>query len=192
MHRLPVLAAAVVLLSGAPPVGATVPASDIPLPTWKHLSSRTGEIPQIVLAPGDGNGPLLLVECRGDPLEGKSWVGRNLLAREVVAGHTLALADINGDGRLDIFCAEMHTPGNKDQCTAWLLYGDGQGAFQVQQLSVGIGNHDSRIADVDGDGRLDIVTKPYTWDTPRLDIWLNQGSPAAGIRTGAHRKTSPR
>ena len=25
-----------------------------------------------------------------------------------------------------------------------------------------------------GAGRLDIVTKPYTWDTPRVDPWLNQ------------------
>jgi len=32
------------------------------------------------------------------------------------------------------------------------------------------------ILDIDGDGRLDIVTKPYTWDTPRVDVWLNQGT----------------
>jgi len=29
--------------------------------------------------------------------------------------------------------------------------------------------------DANGDGRLDIITKPYTWDTPRIDLWLNQG-----------------
>jgi len=29
---------------------------------------------------------------------------------------------------------------------------------------------------VNGDGKLDIVTKPYTWDTPRIDVWLNQGN----------------
>lgn len=92
----------------------------------------------------------------------------------MLSGHTLAVAHVNGDGNLDIFCAEMRTPGPKEKCTAWILYGDGQGSFQVQQLSVGIGNHDSRVADVDGDGRLDIVTKPYTWETPRVDVWLNQ------------------
>ena len=80
-----------------------------------------------------------------------------------------------GDGHLDLFCAEMHTPGHGEDCTAWILYGDGQGNFTVQVLSVGIGNHDSRVADVNGDSRLDIVTKPYTWDTPRIDVWLNQG-----------------
>lgn len=135
---------------------------------------KPGKYPQIVLAPGDGNGPLLFIECQGDPLDRNSWVGRNLLDRDVIAGHSLAVADVNGDGHLDIFCAEMHTPGNKEHCTAWFLYGDGQGRFRVQRLSVGIGNHDSRVADVNGDGKLDLVTKPYTWDTPRLDIWLNE------------------
>jgi len=141
---------------------------------------QRGKRPQIVVAPGDGNGPLWYIECRGDPLDTRSWTRRNLLPREVISGHTLAVGDVNGDGNLDIFCAEMHTPGNRDKCTAWLLYGDGNGRFTVQILSLGIGNHDSRLADVNGDGRLDIVTKPYTWDTPRLDLWLNQGTERAG------------
>jgi hypothetical protein len=137
---------------------------------------KPGKTAQIVLGPGDGNGPLWFIECQGDPTDPKAWMRRPLLDRNVLSGHTLAVADINADGNLDIFCAEMHTPGPKEKCTAWILYGDGQGKFQVQQLSVGIGNHDSRVADVNGDGRLDIVTKPYTWDTPRVDIWLNQAS----------------
>jgi len=138
---------------------------------------RPDKVAQIVLAPGDGNGPLWFIECQGAPTDPQAWTRRKLLEREVIAGHSLAAADINGDGNLDIFCAEMHTPGNKEQCTAWILYGDGQGKFQTQQLSVGIGNHESRVVDVNGDGRLDIVTKPYTWDTPRWDLWLNQPAP---------------
>lgn len=136
---------------------------------------QPGNVAQIVLGPGDGNGPLWFIECRGEPTDPRSWTRRPLLDRDVLSGHTLAVADINADGNLDIFCAEMHTPGPQDKCTAWILYGDGRGRFQVQPLSVGIGNHDSRVADVNGDGRLDIVTKPYTWDTPRVDLWLNQG-----------------
>lgn len=137
---------------------------------------KPGKYPQVVYAPGDGDGPLNFYECAGDPTDPKSWVAHNLLDREVMSGHTLEVADINGDGHLDLFCAEMHTPGIAEKATAWVLYGDGQGNFKVQELSVGIGNHDSRLADVNGDGRLDIVTKPYTWDTPRLDVWLNEGT----------------
>lgn len=136
---------------------------------------KPGKVAQIVLGPGDGNGPLWFIECQGEPTDPKAWTRRPLLDRDVLSGHSLALADINADGNLDIFCAEMHTPGPKEKCTAWILYGDGHGNFQVRQLSVGIGNHESRVADVNGNGRLDIITKPYTWDTPRIDIWLNQG-----------------
>lgn len=143
---------------------------------------KPGKYPQVVYAPGDGNGPLALYECQGDPAEPRSWVARPLLDREVISGHTLEVGDINGDGHLDLFCAEMHTPGNGERATAWILYGDGKGNFQVQELSRGICNHDSRLGDVDGDGRLDIVTKPYTWDTPRVDVWLNQGLAAARNR----------
>lgn len=137
---------------------------------------KAGKVPQIVIGPGDGNGPLRLLECRGDPAESSSWMARELLDRRVIHGHTLALRDINADGHLDIFAAEMHTPGNKKNCTAWILYGDGRGGFQTTVVSKGIGNHESRIADVNGDGRLDIVGKPYTWDAPRVDVWLNQGT----------------
>ncbi len=134
-------------------------------------------IPQLVFAPGDGDGPLRFYECTGTVWDENAWVGRDLLPF-VRSGHTLELGDLDGDGNLDLYCAEMHTPGPGDACRAWILYGNGRGDFEVQTLSVGLGNHDSRLADVNGDGRLDIVVKPYTWDAPRLDVWLNAGPPA--------------
>jgi hypothetical protein len=50
------------------------------------------------------------------------------------------------------------------------INGDGRGHFQVQELPVGVGNHDSRVADVNGDDKLDSVTKRYTGNVPRLDV----------------------
>jgi len=29
--------------------------------------------------------------------------------------------------------------------------------------------------DIDGDGDLDVLGKPYNWDVPRLDVWINEG-----------------
>jgi hypothetical protein len=142
---------------------------------------RAGGVPQVVIAPGDGSGPLMLYQCTGDPTRPESWSGRRLLDRDMVHGHTLDLGDVDGDGHLDIFAAEMAqwTNGPRPDhpaATAWLLYGDGTGRFRTTVLVEGHGWHEGRLGDVDGDGDLDVVNKPYTWNAPRLDIWLNNGS----------------
>jgi hypothetical protein len=124
---------------------------------------------EVVFCPGDAIGRLKWYEWTGE-----SWVGHELLDENIVHGHSLRIDDINSDGNLDIFCAEMHTPGAGDNCRARIFYGDGHGNFTKEVLSTGIGNHESRIGDLDGDGDIDILTKPYTWDTPRVDVWLNQ------------------
>jgi hypothetical protein len=141
-----------------------------------------GKAAQVVIAPGDGSGPLRLYECAGNPRDPACWTGRDLLDRDMVHGHTLEVGDIDGDGRLDIFAAEMAKwttqPIEKDHssATAWILYGDGKGGFQRTVLVTGDGWHEGKLADVDGDGDLDIVNKPYTWSAPRLDFWLNNGT----------------
>ncbi len=35
-----------------------------------------------------------------------------------------------------------------------------------------VGRDEARVADLDGDGLLDVLDKPYNWETPRVDIWL--------------------
>jgi hypothetical protein len=143
---------------------------------------KAGRYPQVVMAPGDGVGPLNWYECVGDPAQAGDWLPHSLVERDVVHGHSLQLADFNGDGHLDIFCAEMAKwreaqPGpDHPNATAWVFYGDGQGGFTRTELVVGHGFHEARVADLDGDGDLDILNKPYTWDTPRVDVWLNQGA----------------
>ncbi|MGE5612475.1 MAG: sugar phosphate isomerase/epimerase family protein [Bacillota bacterium] len=154
---------------------------------------KPSKYPQIVIAPGDAAGPLRWYECTGNPEEPKDWVGHNLLDRDIVHGHSLQLADINGDGHLDIFCAEMakwsegQTRPDNPNATAWIFYGDSQGNFRKTELTKGMGWHEARVRDLDGDGDLDILSKPYNWETPRVDVWLNNGtrSGAKGVGTDA-------
>lgn len=154
---------------------------------------KPSKFPQIAIAPGDGVGPLRLYECKGNPEEPKDWVGRNLLDRDVIHGHSLQLADINQDGHLDLFCAEMakwhegQTQPDNPGATAWIFYGDGKGNFRKTELVKGQGWHEARVADLDGDGDPDILNKPYNWDTPRVDVWLNGGTRrgARGVGTSA-------
>lgn len=170
---------------------------------WRHLSSKTGDLPVpgestqqtaavvgdfakdgvngfIVIAPGDGTGPLKWYECTGDPTDSKSWVGHDLAGRDMIHPHSLQVADIDGDGNLDIFCAEMAkwSEGRKDPdnpaAKAYLFYGDGQGNFRKTEFAGGMGFHEARVADLDGDGKPDILNKPYNWETPRVDVWLQK------------------
>lgn len=127
-----------------------------------------GGRPEIVLVVGDGVAPLMLYEWR------KGTWSPQVILPEVDNGHSLAVLDFNGDGHLDIFNAEMRLDGGNPDAKNLILLGDGQGNFTTLQISSGIGLHESKIADLDGDGDFDILGKPYNWQTPRLDIWLNQ------------------
>ncbi len=137
---------------------------------------------EVVLAPGDGSGPLRWYECTGDPRQTRSWVGHDLVDRPLTHGHSLALGDVDGDGHLDVVAAEMAKWSNtaeiadNPKATAWILYGDGRGSFRTTELVVGHGFHELRLGDLDGDGDLDILNKPYTWQAPRVDVWLNNGT----------------
>lgn len=133
-----------------------------------------GGRPEIVLGSGDGVGPLNIYQWKNDGWEKKT------LIEEQIHGHTLQVLDIDGDGNLDIFAAEMvlWAGGNNPGAKTWILYGDGNGNFKKEEISAAndIGNHESKFGDVDGDGHPDLVQKPFMKDAPRLDIWLNQGT----------------
>ncbi|MCF7669966.1 MAG: VCBS repeat-containing protein [Verrucomicrobia bacterium] len=126
-----------------------------------------GGRPEVVLVVGDGKAPIVLYEYQN-----KTWHSK-ILVDEVDNGHSLAIIDFNNDGYLDIWNAEMRLNNGNPDAKNRILLGDGQGNFEELIVSTGIGLHESKIADLDGDGDLDILGKPYNWDAPRLDIWIN-------------------
>ncbi|MCE5251443.1 VCBS repeat-containing protein [bacterium] len=128
-----------------------------------------GGRPEVVLVVGDGLAPMMMYEWKKG-----TWVGK-VLVDEVDNGHSLAIVDFDGDGNLDIFNAEMRLGGGNPDAKIRILLGDGLGNFTETVVDTGYGLHESRIADLDGDGDYDILGKPYTWEAPRLDIWINEG-----------------
>lgn len=122
---------------------------------------------EVILGSGDLPGPLNLYE-----FDGSAWQVTTLLPL-VVNGHTLEVGDIDQDGNLDIFVAEMGDPGAGNNATSWIGWGDGAGGFTFEVITVGVGNHMSRLGDVDGDGRLDLVMKPFQQNSPHLEVHLN-------------------
>jgi len=145
---------------------------------------KGAQYPQVVINSGDGVAPLKWYECKGNPENPHSWVGHDLVGRDVIHGHSLQVADIDGDGNLDIFAAEMakwteSRPGpDNPNAEAWIFYGDGHGHFGKTLFSRGIGFHEAQVADLNGDGLPDVLDKPYNWQTPRVDVWLQMRGPA--------------
>lgn len=128
---------------------------------------KAGGRPEVVLSIGDGTGPLLWYEW----VKG-AWMPRHLA--DVDNAHSLDIIDLNGDGHMDIFVAEMRLNGGNPESKTWVFLGDGQGNFRREVIATGFDNHESRIADLTGDGRLDILMKPYNHATPALHLLINE------------------
>ena len=146
---------------------------------YRFTRSAAGDLikggrPEVVIGSGDGVGPLNLYEYKD-----RKWL-KHTLIEKVDHGHTLQTGDINDDGNLDIYTAEMYRPGAGPNCNQWVLYGDGKGYFNIEVLSTAIGTHEGKIGDLDGDEDLDILQKDFQQDR-RVDIWLNNGTAKSAL-----------
>lgn len=150
---------------------------------YQFTRSAAGDLieggwPEVVIGSGDGVGPLALYEYKNG-----TWAKR-VLIDGVDHGHSLQVGDLDGDGHCDIYTGEMYNPGSGARCRQWVLYGDGKGNFETQLISTGIGCHECRIGDLDGDGDMDILQKDFQQDR-RVDVWLNGGTRPGAAGVGA-------
>jgi len=99
----------------------------------------------------------------------------------------VAIADVNKDGYLDLVTADA---GNAGGGGISVLLGNGNGTFQapvfysdvLNNSGVGVEANGVAIADLNGDGNLDVVTAAWTWNN--VNVFLGNGDgtfkPAVG------------
>jgi hypothetical protein len=130
-----------------------------------------------IVADVDGDGRDELVMCDTDIVDSRVAILRNVdgkgsawqrtdLPQSFTYGslHSLAVADFNGDGRLDILVNEQEELLPPDrQNPRWVLWENlGDGRFEEHIMLDGrLGGHECQAGDVDGDGNLEILSKPW-------------------------------
>ncbi len=90
----------------------------------------------------------------------------------------VAVADMNGDGKLDAVIAEYNTSDN-----VGVLLGQGNGSFDaIQNYATGAGTAPDfiKVADMNGDGKPDVVVNTYG---PAVEVLLGSGDGSLGAAT---------
>jgi len=132
------------------------------------------------VAVGDltGNGHLDIVLSEAEKadakilwLEGPDFETVHELGDGYIHLHSLELADFNGDGKLDIFTAEMHL--NKTWRPRMFVFRNlGNGQFDRYVIHNPAGCHEGKLIQLEGSERPSILSKPYL-PNRRLDLWAN-------------------
>ena len=120
---------------------------------------------EIVLAEGESN-PGQLVWCKPGDWE------RHVLNDQLFHPHSLEIADFTGGGRPDIFVAEMGLGRNPDP-EMMVYVNQGNGAFEKVTVQRGVPTHEAKVTDLTGNGRPDIVGKPFNPEI-HIDVWFNE------------------
>jgi hypothetical protein len=139
-------------------------------PAFAASTSVNGSEPMTMMGDIDGDGDndiamhthwggnIAWLENRG---QGATWALHMIAPNGAVQAksnlHGLLVDDFDNDGDVDIFIAQNNG-------TVWIYENtDGKGTFVEHAVATGPG-HEARAADVDCDGDLDIVAKP--WGNP--------------------------
>jgi hypothetical protein len=152
--------------TATPPYPREIAAADVngdgrtDLVVMTHGNSSNGHQQQAVVLLGDGQGSFQASQSfavGSGPITTGSGQFQNFYAGWAVTG--VALGDVNGDGCVDIIRSEAGFIPQGQQGRVVVSLGNGNGTFQAGQAFATSGSSEAvTVGDVNGDGKLDIVT----------------------------------
>ena len=129
----------------------------------------------VVLTPAELKGETYRVAWYEAPMDTKrdDWKEHVVVAQIEAVIHSLAPGDFNDDGHLDLAIAEMHQGRDPDEVSIYL--NEDRGNSWRKQVLSNNGSHDIVVADIQGDGDLDILGANHAGVHP-LELWKNLGA----------------
>jgi hypothetical protein len=146
---------------------------------WSRVDFPIDLDPRTLTAVGDlsGNGGVDVVLSEGELdsakivlLKGPDWKPL-VLGEGFYHPHSLELADFDGSGLPDIFVGEMGLKGFATPREV-VFRNRGGGSFQMEVVAH-LPTHAAKVADMTGDGRPDIVGKPFNAGRDQIDLLVN-------------------
>jgi hypothetical protein len=146
--------------------------------TWPHAAIAVHDINgdgrlDIVLAPSELAGTDYRLSWFEAPEDRRQeWHEHIVEDRIETVHHALAVGDMDRDGRPDIVTATMHQGRAPHEVKVYLNGNQGR-AWEKKRVATS-GSHNLRLADLDGDGDLDIFGANWSGAHQPVEIWSNQ------------------
>jgi hypothetical protein len=142
-----------------PPGGNRPERYGLAIKVWVCDMDKDGD-PDIVEAEADAvDARVMWFENKG---KARSWQCHLLSADHTrLDFHSLAVADFDNDGDLDVYSGGGPLSQDTPKCLIWENVDGKGGQWKEHTILVGKECHEAKAADVDRDGDIDICTKPW-------------------------------